>query len=175
MNTKSEGFALRGNSCTTLNPSWAQQTLWSLCPTLNPSWYPAVFILYSVRCTHILLAKFIGPDMFKHKELWGLFNNYCILPDKLLNTFDICNFVDRMTILGLHLLFLKREHTFIIYHIAHILGTCCVVTPANVVIIVLWDQRSYEENESWRALSYRKRKNWGKTIAWESKGYNTDW
>lgn len=85
----------------------------------------------------MLLAKFIWPGMFKHKELPGLFDNHSILPNKLLNIFDICNFVDRTTILGLHLLFLKREHTFIIYHITHILSTCCAVTPANVVISVL--------------------------------------
>lgn len=128
---------------------------------------------YSVFCQvyHIRLAKFIGPDMFKHNELPGLFNNCCILPNKLLITFDICNFVCRMTVLDLHLLFLKREHTLIIYHVAHILGTCCVVTPANVVIIVLWDQCSYEEMKVGELWGIGR----GRTIAWESKGYNTHW
>lgn len=143
--------------------------------SLIPGIPQLLFCILSGVPIYILLDKFIWPYMFKHKELPGLFDNYSILPNKLWNTFDICNFVDRTTILDLHLLFLKREHTFIIYHIAHILSTCCVVTPANVVITVLWDQHSYEENESWRALRYRKRKNWGKTMAWEPKGHNTGW
>lgn len=120
--------------------------------SLIPGIPQLLFCILSGVLIYMLLTKFIWPGVFKHKELPGLLDNYSILPNKLLNIFDICNFVDRTTILDLHLLFLKREYTFIIYHITHIRHLlCCYSSKCSHQCIVrpgfIWGKWKSESSE----------------------------
>lgn len=84
MNTKSDDFALRGNPCTILILAEHSRP-YDLTAKLSlvPGILQFLFCILSGVPIYILLDKFIWPDMFKRKELPGLFDNYFILPNKL--------------------------------------------------------------------------------------------